>query len=80
MSLQVVFSTDGVSSFAAFLYNDPTFLDITKTRQIGFDAGDRLNASVVVNLGLPNSGIMSTTNIFRIDGMLLTYSTLIVIT
>ena len=69
MSFQAVFTTDGVSSFVLFLYNDPDSVDVILERVVGFDAGDQMNGVAAVNIDIPSFGILENRNIFRIDGM-----------
>ena len=69
VTFQTVLSSDGDASFAAFTYNDLTFLDVVRDSDnnsllIGFDAGDGIRAAEL-------DGQRSTfdqVNVFRIDG------------
>ena len=73
MSFQVVLSTDGITSFAIFLYGDVirnllacdlnNSLDVLRRLTIGFNAGDRGRI-----LNIPRSDLEEI-NVFRIDGM-----------
>ena len=73
MSFQVVLSTDGITSFAIFLYGNVirnllacdlnNSLDVLKNLTIGFNAGDRERF-----LNISRSDLEEI-NVFRIDGM-----------
>lgn len=39
------------------------------TRLVGFNAGDQVNAAIVVDLNAANNGALDGKNIFRLDGM-----------
>lgn len=77
-TFQVVISTDGHLSFAAFIYTHPLLIfsaiDLdpnTRSPIIGFDFGDRSkHADVGENL-LLNNQTLEAVNIFRIDGKLM---------
>jgi len=61
-SFQVVLSTNGMVSFAAFIYYDPSRL-IPDNQVIGFNAGDRRR---LANIPVESLQVL---NLFRIDGM-----------
>ena len=72
MSFQVVLSTDGITSFAIFLYGnvirnllacDLNSLDVLKNLTIGFNAGDRKRF-----LNIPKSDLEEI-NVFHSHGM-----------
>ena len=58
---QAVLVTDGESSFAIFLYDNPAIIQEIVDARVGFDAGEgRRRTDVLDSLG--------TVNVFRIDG------------
>ncbi len=60
-TFQVILSTDGMSSFATFIYQDVTSLSIGQT---GFSAGDRRRFTGILQYSL------GEINTYRIDGKL----------
>ena len=64
LTFQAVLATDGMVSFAVFIYADTDELvSIEDMSTIGFNAGDRTR---LANF-MPDS--LGTVNVFRIDGM-----------
>ena len=65
-TFQAVLATDGVTSFAIFLYGDITTLDLPDElpTQTGFNAGDGEHLS-----NIPVNSLEHV-NIYRIDGIL----------
>ena len=63
VTIQSVISTDGVASFAAFIYSDNTihFHSDSNNIAMGFDAGDQ---AVAANINIGQDGVSA----FRIDG------------
>ena len=59
---QAVLSTDGVRSFAIFMYESLNSLPPYPSHQIGFNAGDGIRTSNIQPDSLENI------NVFRIDG------------
>ena len=72
-TFQAVLSTDGIASFAAFIYEDPDSVnELSYSHQVGFNAGDRTRGANIV--GTPAQDVMyaenlQRVNIFRIDGI-----------
>ena len=69
MTYQTVLTTDGITSFAAFLYDDLTALAEIHALQgnsllIGFDAGDEVRGTELTSI----LSHFEEVNIFRIDG------------
>lgn len=63
VTFQTVISTDGVRSFAAFIYSNDSIEFMRNNRvPVGFDAGDQEKAA---NLSFSESGVY----VYRIDGM-----------
>ena len=69
-TFQTVISTDGVVSFAAFIYGDLTS-DVFNDAVIGFDAGvdDNTRSANVLQSGSFYDEDIGRISIFRIDGM-----------
>ena len=66
-TFQVVLSTNGIVSFAALVYQDPSEV-VSSGYKVGFDAGDRtrgVNLLGADSINWSPQGI----NIFRVDGM-----------
>ncbi len=81
-TFQLVISTDGRVSFAAFIYINPAVVfsnihkpeeeengDLRVSAAIGFDADERSLAADFGLFLLRNNRTLETVNIFRIDGM-----------
>lgn len=60
--VQVALITDGVNSFAIFLYEDPADILGVPAVRVGFSAGQGMKMTDVLDS-------LETMNIFRIDGM-----------
>lgn len=64
--------TDGVMSFAVFLYVNPDAIAQTLHRVVGFDAGDNSRSAVLLVLNSVDSdSTLEEVNVFRIDGKVL---------
>ena len=63
-TFQVILSTDGISSFATFIYQNVTSLSVGQIFQTGFNSGDRRRFTNI----LQNS--LREINTYRIDGKL----------
>ncbi len=63
-TFQVILSTDGMSSFATFIYQDVTSLSIVRNFQTGFSAGDMRRFTGILQYSL------GEINTYRIDGKL----------
>lgn len=72
MSYQVILATDGTSSFAIFVYEDPQAVRNIRSahHRVGFSAGDEIREGVLTDYEQSGSGIEEV-NVFRIDGMTL---------
>ena len=72
VTFQAVLSTDGVASFVAFVYENesiPAIEALQGLEIVGFDAGDRARSATVFDAGSSGTGTLTTSQIFRIDGM-----------
>jgi hypothetical protein len=72
VKLQAVLSTDGNTSFAAFIYEYPD--QIHGHYEVGFDAGDHVRGLVLsrkkyYNNTVSSNNTLEEVNIYRIDGM-----------
>jgi len=68
-SFQVVLSTDGLSSFAFFIYEDPGIVNYISPHQVGFNAGDRVGGiNIVGSRSAAYTGNLAQVNIYSIDG------------
>lgn len=67
-SVQSIVASDGSSSFAIFLYENPNLVVFNLSRrQVGFDAGDGSRRNLILDIN-QNETTLSKRNIFRIDG------------
>ena len=70
VTCQVVLTSDGRVSFAAFIYDEDSIDNIHNiwaNKLVGFDAGDEIRSATYHSPGLSN---LQTVNYFRIDGVL----------
>lgn len=72
LAFQTILLTDGVSSFAVFVYANTIPILMTPLRQVGFDAGDQFKSTTILpyNVNESNVDVISIEMVFRIDGML----------
>ena len=70
VTCQVILTSDGQVSFAAFIYDEGSvnnIHNISADKLVGFDAGDEIRSATYHTPGLSN---LQVVNYFRIDGML----------
>lgn len=67
--MQLILTTDGATSFAIFIYegiDSNTRIEHQVDYQIGFDAGNQRNSTVIKKIG--HFPVQRSTSIYRIDG------------
>ncbi len=70
ITFQAVVSTDGRTSFAALIYNEPNLVfSLNDTQILGFDSGGHVLYADMGEILSLNDQTLDATNIFRIDGI-----------
>ena len=75
-TFQVILSTDGVVSFAVFIYDKLEFIDQVESYQIGFDSGvEDSKYNMFLNIAgseqAEYTGNLQEISVFRVDGMMI---------
>jgi len=64
----LVLAASETASLAVFIYQNSSLTNATLSRQIGFNTGDEVTASVVASINSYTSGSLQERSFYRIDG------------